>query len=95
MYIYIYIYNIYNEYNDIISINDLSILHVNCRSMHNFRNFNNLILYLKLFTQPFAIIAITDTWLLDNDALQSYEIKNCKLFNKNRKNTNKGGGIAL
>ena len=55
-------------------------LHVNCRGMHNFRNFNNLILYLKLFAQPFVIIAITETWLLDNDALQSYEINNYKLF---------------
>ena len=41
-----------DEYNDIISLNDLSILHVNCRSMHNFRNFNNLILYLKLLLNP-------------------------------------------
>ena len=53
--------------------------------MHNFRNFNKLILYVKLFVQPFAIIAITETWLLDNDALQSYEINNYKLFIKNRK----------
>ena len=84
-----------DEYDEIISLNDLSILHVNCRSMHNFRNFNNLILYLKLFAQSFAIIAITETWLLDNDALQSYEINNYKLFTKNKKNTNRGGGIAL
>ena len=72
------------EYNDIISLNDLSILHVYCRSMHNFRNFNNSILYLKLFAQSFAIIAIKETWLLDNDALQSYEINNYNLFIKNR-----------
>ena len=84
-----------DEYTDIISLNDLSILHVNCRSMHNFRNFNNVILYLKLFAQPFAIIAITETWLLDSNALQSYEINNYKLFNKNRENTSRGGGIAL
>ena len=63
--------------------------------MHNFCNFNNLILYVKLVAQLFAIIAITETWLLDNDALQSYEINNYKLFTKIRKNTNRGGGIAL
>ena len=33
--------------------------------------------------------------MLDNDALQSYKINNYKLFTKNRKNTNRGGGIAL
>ena len=65
-----------DEYNDIISLNVLSMLHVNCRSMHNFRNFNNLMLYLKLFVQTFTINTITETWLLDNDALQSYEINN-------------------
>ena len=52
-------------------------------------------MYLHLFVQPFAIIAITETWLLDNDALQNYDINNYKLFKTNRKNTNRGGGIAL
>ena len=33
--------------------------------------------------------------MLDNDTLQSYEINNYKLFTKNRKNTYRGGGIAL
>ena len=36
-----------------------------------------------------------ETCLLDNGALQSYEINNYKLFTKNRKNSNRCGGIAL
>ena len=77
--------------NSIKSVGKLSIIHFNSRSMY--RNFNSIKEYLQQFTQPFSIIAITETWFnIDKGidfCLDDYELS---YINRERKT---GGGVAL
>ena len=61
--------------------------------MHSFSNFNNhvIILYLKIFVRPFAVILNTKTLLLDNDAHKAAQLIIANLFTKNRQNAYRGG----
>lgn len=52
------------QYNQSIKADGkLSIIHFNSRSMY--ANFENIKEYLKRFTHPFNIIAISETWIKD------------------------------
>lgn len=55
-----------------------SLIHFNSRSLY--ANFNNIKEYLKQFTKPFTIIAISETWINSdkgmNFELEGYEV-NC------------------
>lgn len=78
------------QYNQNIESNGkLSIIHFNSRSLS--ANFNNIREYLHTFTNPFNIIAISETWI-DNEKDIDFELDGYELRSKNR--PNKGGGGA-
>ena len=69
----------------------LSILHLNLRSVSN--KFDALKNYLNSLNRKFTIIALTETWLNDND-YDNFKIpgyKSTKLFRQNKI----GGGICI
>lgn len=80
------------QYNQSIKADGkLSIIHFNSRSMY--ANFENIKEYLKRFTHPFNIIAISETWIKDvkgvDFGLSGYE------FNYINRNGKVGGGVAI
>ena len=84
------------EFNDLIQTrhsnsDKLSILHLNIRSVRN--KFDALKNYLNSLDHKFTIIALTETWLNNND-YDNFEIpgyKSTKLLRQNKK----GGGICI
>ena len=81
-----------DQYNrDITSKGKLSIIHFNSRSMY--ANFNNIKEYVNTFTQPFNIIAISETWI-NTDKGIDFELNGYELRYNNRKNKG-GGGVAI
>ena len=81
-----------DQYNrDITSKGKLSIIHFNSRSMYT--NFNNIKEYVNKFTQPFNIIAISETWI-NTDKGIDFELNGYELRYNNRKNKG-GGGVAI
>ena len=84
----------YNEEqfnNTIKTSHKLSIIHFNSRSLY--ANFHNIKYYLGQFSQPFNIIAITETWI-NNERGMDFELEGYEMICKNRENKN-GGGVAL
>ena len=80
------------QYNQTIKTdNKLSIIHFNSRSMY--ANFNNIKDYLSQFTNPFKIIAISETWF-NADKGMDFELDGYELNYINRKNKS-GGGVAV
>ena len=74
------------------SIQDLSIIHLNARSLKT--NFGSIKCFLKELNVYFHVIAISETWL-DNDCdLQEYSLPGYDMFNSFR-NNKRGGGVAL
>ena len=69
----------------------ISIIHFNSRSLY--ANFTNIQKYLRKFTNPFNIIAISETWLTEERGL-SFEIEGYEFNYLNRKNK-RGGGVAI
>ena len=55
----------------------LSFIHFNCRSLKS--NFVNLHSYLQTLKQKFDIIAISETWLNDNDNITDFCIENYEI----------------
>lgn len=69
----------------------LSIIHFNSRSLYT--NFNNIKDYLHSFSQPFNIIAISETWI-NNEKGIDFELDGYELTYNNRQNKG-GGGVAI
>ena len=88
-------YYTYDDFNAKISCkNDtnISILHVNCRSIKNkFGIFESL---LHNLDKKFDIIALTETWLTQNDDLNFYNLEGYTIEHINRKQK-LGGGIII
>ena len=70
----------------------LSIIHFNSRSLY--ANFGKIDQYLKQFTKPFNIIAVSETWLNQEKGLDNLELYGYELNYRNRANKG-GGGVAL
>ena len=77
-------HNITNEGNT-------SIIHLNSRSLN--KNFKDIKDYLHTFSQPFNIIAISETWMNSGD-VEDFEMDGYELVYVNRKNK-AGGGVAI
>ena len=69
----------------------LSIIHINSRSLY--ANFKNIKDYLHSFSQPFNIIAISETWI-NNERGADFEMEGYELTYNNRLNKG-GGGVAI
>ena len=75
----------YNEEqfnNTIKTEHKLSILNFNCRSLY--ANFHNIKYYLRQFSQPFNIIAISETWI-NSERGMDFELDGYGMICKNRK----------
>lgn len=69
----------------------LSIVHINGRSLYaNFKSIKN---YLHSFSQPFNIIAISETWINDERGID-FEMDGYELTYSNRLSKG-GGGVAI
>ena len=84
------------EFNDKLNANnitntDLSLLHLNVRSMRN--KFDSILNYLNSLAHDFSVIALTETWLNDNDD-ETFQLPGYNLTQLNRNNKN-GGGICV
>ena len=71
---------------------NFSLVHFNCRSMAS--NFDKLKDSVKGLDFPFDVIAVSETWLKDNDTNSSYSIDGYSSFQCSRLNKT-GGGVAL
>uniref|UniRef100_A0A3B3C2G3 Reverse transcriptase domain-containing protein n=1 Tax=Oryzias melastigma TaxID=30732 RepID=A0A3B3C2G3_ORYME len=81
-----------DQFESQISIKDsLSIIHFNCRSLN--ANFSKIIHCLKEIKKQFSVIAISETWLLEEQCSQ-FHIEGYNAFFINR-TFQKGGGVAL
>ena len=69
----------------------LSIIHFNSRSLY--ANFTSIRDYLDTFSQPFNIIAISETWL-NKDRELDFDMDGYELSYINRQNKG-GGGVAI
>ena len=69
----------------------LSIIHFNSRSLY--ANFNNIKEYLHKFSQPFNIIAISETWI-NTEKGMDFELDGSEFMYNNRQNK-VGGGVAI
>ena len=73
--------------------NHFSILHINARSLP--KNFDNIIGFLaSINNYPFSVIAISETWLSDNDYVDLYAIPGYTFVCKGR-GVRKGGGVGI
>ncbi|KAJ8038637.1 hypothetical protein HOLleu_16116 [Holothuria leucospilota] len=72
---------------------DFSILHINARSLP--KNFDSVLSFIRSVNNyPFSIIAITETWLYENDYTALYNIPNYTFVCKGRSDK-RGGGVGL
>ena len=71
---------------------NFSLVHFNCRSMAS--NFDKLKDSVKALDFPFDVIAVSETWLKDNETSSSYSIDGYSSFQCSRLNKT-GGGVAL
>ena len=73
------------------TVGKLSIIHFNSRSLY--ANFTSIRDYLDTFSQPFNIIAISETWL-NKDRELDFDMDGYELSYINRQNKG-GGGVAI
>ena len=72
---------------------NISILHINCRSIKN--KTDNLQKLLNSLNVKFDIIALTETWLSDKDDLNFYNMKGYKTEFQHRKKKQGGGLLSM
>ena len=70
---------------------DLSIIHINCRSLN--ANFKDLKVLLRTLDFSFDVIGLTETWLNESNA-DVFQLEGYDLCNKNRV-AKHGGGVAF
>ncbi len=81
------------EFNKTCKLDEnISVIPFNCRSIK--ANFENLKTYIWSLDYNFDIIAISETWLCDNDSVAEYPLENYKAIKINR-NGKRGGGVML
>lgn len=74
------------------NLHDMSLVHLNCRSIR--KNFMKLLTMLRSFKHTFDVIAISETWLKDTDDISLYSIDGYDMEYMNRKNK-EGGGVCI
>ena len=72
-----------------INSNQFSIFHLNIRSLR--KNFGKLKTLLDITKQNFDVIALSETWLSDQDNHEDYNINGYQLFSQNRQKNDRGG----
>ena len=80
---------------DIKKYDNLSLIHVNIRSMNsNFEKLHDLLLNCS---NSFNIICVTETWSTDNDIKNNsnFHLPNFDFIHQERKTGKKGGGILI
>ena len=70
---------------------EFSIIHVNCRSLS--ANFEQLINFIGSVRKKFDIIAISETWLNSEPAVD-FSLPGYNMYTVNRENA-RGGGVAI
>ena len=70
---------------------DLSIIHINCRSLN--ANFADLKILLETLDFSFDVIGLTETWLNESNA-DVFQLEGYDFYHKNRV-TKHGGGVAF
>ena len=70
---------------------NFSLIHFNCRSLPS--SYNKLKDSINALDVQFDVIALSETWLIDNDS-DSFNIDGYKMFTCSRTNKS-GGGVAL
>ena len=88
------LYYMHSELNDYIQKrpSDFSFVHLNCRSLK--KNFDNLHLMLTNIDLKFDFIAVSETWLSDNNDLTCYKINGYNMEYVHRENR-VGGGVVI
>ena len=86
-----YEYNI-NDFNTINKPDMFSIIHTNIRSLP--KNFDNLVIFLKLLNRNLSCIGISETWLSDISPIDTFNIPNYSFLCKSR-SSKRGGGIGI
>ena len=77
--------------HEIKSVNGFILLHLNCRSIKN--SFEDVQLFITETGVDFDFIAISESWLHNDEDISDFAIPNFKIFHKNR--TTKGGGGVM
>ena len=72
--------------------NWFSILHVNIRSIR--KNFKKLYELITTIKQPFDVLALSETWVSDIDAIEDYNIDGYTAIYQNRQDR-EGGGVCI
>lgn len=75
----------------IVNEGNISIIHFNSRSLN--KNFKDIKDYLHTLSQPFNVIAISETWI-NSGEVEDFEMDGYELLHINRKNKS-GGGVAI
>ena len=69
-----------------------SIIHTNIRSLS--KNFDNLVIFLKLLNRNLSCIGISETWLNDISPIDTFSIPSYSFLCKSR-NSRRGGGVGI
>ena len=72
--------------------NGFSIFHVNIRSIR--KNFKKLYELITTIKQPFDVLALSETWVSDIDAIDDYNIDGYTAIYQNRQDR-EGGGVCI
>ena len=87
-----YSHNDLNKFSESIHTKNLSLLHINCRSLK--KNFDNLCILLNDIDLKFDIIAVSETWLKTNDDINTFSLNGFKTEFVHRE-SKKGGGVII
>ena len=86
-----YEYNI-NDFNTINKPDMFSMIHRNIRSLP--KNFDNLVIFLKLLNRNLSCVGISETWLSDISPIDTFNIPNYSFLCKSR-SSKRGGGVGI
>ena len=86
-----YEYNI-NDFNTINKPDMFSMIHANIRSLP--KNFDNLVIFLRLLNRNLSCIGISETWLSDISPIDAFNIPNYSFLCKSH-SSKRGGGVGI
>ena len=87
------LYYTHSEFNQQHLVSDFSILHLNCRSIR--KNFNNFQIMLQNLDKQFDFIAISESWLNNDDDIKLYNLPEYNMYCTHRTHSQKGGGVVI
>ena len=86
-----YEYNI-NDFNTIYKPDMFSMIHANIRSLS--KNFDNLVIFLRLLNRNLSCIEIAEAWLNDISPIDAFNIPNYSFLCELR-SSKRGGGVGI